>query len=272
MPLAHDDRDLTVNWPTKSRRRLSTVLENGRFKLPYTPQRCRPGARVYLAGPDGEVLLSMQLKEIVKNEGVRGSQLIARKGTVRKPRAADFPYVPINSNAEYAPLYLWPGTTQPDYESYPGNEGGGALESRVSSLPSLPLLADNAAKKLRQPERALIKAYTQWIGRPEIFSHRRLPEPGLYTDLFVSSTYTLVEAKAWVDRETLRMSIGQLYDYQRYFLSRHPSLAVLLPRRPSVSMMNLFQSKKIAVVWRSRGKAFSDSVGGRLTVELKSTR
>jgi hypothetical protein len=269
MPVNPEARDLCVNWPPERRKELPKILRTGICSLPNTPKRCAPKSTVHLADASGTVLLRFEVREIAKREGSKGVDLIARGRTIRKPRSHDYMKMTVNRNAPGAYVYLWPGSTQPDYEAAPGEGAGGTLEPEVSLLPSVPLLANNTAKCLRQPERRLVKAYTQWVGRPEIFSHKRLPEPGLYTDLFISATYTLVEAKAWTDRKTLRMAIGQLFDYQRYFPTRHPSLAILLPKKPIAGMMTLFDAKRIAVIWPSRGKSFADSVGGRLTSSLR---
>lgn len=70
-------------------------------------------------------------------------------------------------------------------------------------------------------------------------------------------------------RRTLREAIGQLFDYQRHY-DRPPSIAVLVPERPLQTVMELFEKKRIAVVWKSRGGAFADSVDGALTRDLRA--
>jgi hypothetical protein len=196
MPIDPELLDLCINWAPERRNELTRILRTGICSLPNTPQRCAPQSTVHLADASGTVLLRFEVREIVKRDGEKGVDLIARGRTIRKPRSPDHMTMTVNRNAPGAYVYLWPGSTQPDYKAAPGEGAGGTKEPDVSLLPSVPLLANNAAKCLRQPERRLVQAYTQWVGRPEIFGHKRLPAPGLYTDLFISATYTLVEAKA----------------------------------------------------------------------------
>lgn len=122
---------------------------------------------------------------------------------------------------------------------------------------------------LSQPERQLIRAYVTWVGDVDLFEHHRLKEPSLFTDLFIPRRWTLVEAKASTDRKTLRQAVGQLFDYQRYY-PRSPRLAMLLPQKPQSTMMDLFEKKRIVVVWRSSGGSFKDSAGGAFTRELRA--
>jgi 5-methylcytosine-specific restriction protein A len=81
----------------------------------------------------------------------------------------------------------------------------------------------------------------------------------------------LYEAKASVRREVLRGALGQLLDYQRYF-PRRPSLALLLPQRPSERMLDLFAQKRVTVVWRSPTGRFRDTQDGVLSAHLRHRR
>ncbi len=66
----------------------------------------------------------------------------------------------------------------------------------------------------------------------------------------------------------MREAIGQLFDYQRYY-DRSPSLALLLPKRPLPTMMELFGKKRIAVIWQTPKGQFRDSLKGAITTELR---
>jgi len=130
------------------------------------------------------------------------------------------------------------------------------------------VFADNTDRHLSRPERDLIRAYLQWTAREDDFRTQYLPSPRLFVDLFYRPGWALLEAKANVRREVLRTALGQLLDYQRYF-PRHPRLALLLPACPSAGMLELLAAKRVAVVWRTRGGAFTDSIRGALTSEIR---
>lgn len=81
----------------------------------------------------------------------------------------------------------------------------------------------------------------------------------LFADLMDQTTRTLYVAKATVERGAVRVAIGQLLDYGRFFEPR-PRLAVLLPSMPRPDLAELLQSLGIDVVWRD-GKRFIDAAG-----------
>jgi hypothetical protein len=84
----------------------------------------------------------------------------------------------------------------------------------------------------------------------EVTRHRIEPKgvaKPLYTDLYDVTTKTLYEAKGSVARTSMRMAIGQLLDYARFLDS--PSLALLVPSRPEVDLLDLCAGLHIRVVW-----------------------
>ena len=73
----------------------------------------------------------------------------------------------------------------------------------------------------------------------------------LVCDLVDETDHVLYEAKGDVLRTSVRMAIGQLFDYRRF--EQHPTrLAVLLPRRPAQDLIDLIHSVPAAVVWRTK--------------------
>jgi hypothetical protein len=106
------------------------------------------------------------------------------------------------------------------------------------------------------PEAKLVKQYVEWTGDNARFRHDYIGKFGLYTDLFDITHWQLVEAKADIDRKLLRMAIGQLYDYKRYY-NRPPSLAVLLPSQPLADCLKLLTDNRISVIWKNPGRSFS---------------
>jgi hypothetical protein len=121
---------------------------------------------------------------------------------------------------------------------------------------------------LRHPEKELVQRYVAWLGDEVRFEHRYLRGPDLYTDLLIRPNWTIIEAKSSIDRWAIRLAMGQLFDYQRYF-SRRPRLAVLLPEKPSPSMIKLLKSKRITVIWSTANRGFRDSKSGLLTGLLR---
>jgi hypothetical protein len=85
----------------------------------------------------------------------------------------------------------------------------------------------------------------------------------LRSDLFDHDTGLLVEAKASVDRASMRMAVGQLLDYERFVTPVPRVKAVLVPERPPADLVALLESLDIAVIW-SAGDHFRDNRGGTL--------
>ena len=73
----------------------------------------------------------------------------------------------------------------------------------------------------------------------------------LVCDLVDETDHVLYEAKGDVRRTSVRMAIGQLFDYRR-FESPPPGLAVLLPRQPTRDLIALIHSVPASVVWRTK--------------------
>ena len=75
--------------------------------------------------------------------------------------------------------------------------------------------------------------------------------PTLVCDLVDESDQVLYEAKGDVRRGSVRMAIGQLFDYRRFEPSSM-SLAILLPREPTRDLIELIHSTLASAVWRTR--------------------
>jgi hypothetical protein len=99
-------------------------------------------------------------------------------------------------------------------------------------------------------------------------SRQRLLPPGevrpIITDLFDSTTGTLVEAKGTVERNAIRMAIGQLLDYRRFFSAGELSqVAALFPAEPRPDLAALLDEQGIVLIYRTKD-GFEDSTGGGL--------
>jgi hypothetical protein len=86
----------------------------------------------------------------------------------------------------------------------------------------------------------------------------------IVTDLFDSTTGMLVEAKGSVERNAIRMAIGQLCDYRRFFAPGElKCVAVLFPAEPRADLLELLREQGIIVIHQVPG-GFEDSTGGGL--------
>jgi hypothetical protein len=140
----------------------------------------------------------------------------------------------------------------------------------------------------RRREAELVHDFCVWAG--EIFGHptegRVIPyapeSGGLRVDVFVPDLNLLVEAKASSERNSIRLAIGQLLDYARYFPER-PRLAVLTPTKPAHDMLDLLSAPAsgvteplIASIWRE-GTGFASApasllLGNRLSPATSVTK
>jgi hypothetical protein len=99
-------------------------------------------------------------------------------------------------------------------------------------------------------------------------NRQRLIPPGearpIITDLFDVTTRTLVEGKGTVERNAIRMAIGQLFDYQRLFAPGEVQhVAALFPREPRADLCALLNEQGIVVIHQTED-GFEDSTGGAL--------
>jgi hypothetical protein len=101
----------------------------------------------------------------------------------------------------------------------------------------------------------------------EVFRNQLIPTGEarpLLTDLYDATIDMLVEAKGTVERNAIRMAIGQLADYKRFFSGDSPQhLAVLVPREPRQDLCDLLAVEGIDVIFQARD-GFEDSTGGAL--------
>ena len=67
-------------------------------------------------------------------------------------------------------------------------------------------------------------------------------------DLFDETSRVLYEAKGTSHRMSIRLAIGQLFDYRR-FEDKEPGLAILIPGRPNDEIVDLCNALTIEIVW-----------------------
>jgi hypothetical protein len=125
---------------------------------------------------------------------------------------------------------------------------------------SKPFEFGHKSKNRQQVEKNLIDDYVKYCNISNSIIRPYIAIDSLYADLFDKSKWRLYEVKTKTDRKTLREAVGQLYDYKRLF-KRKPSLGILLPSKPSASIIQFLSYYRITVIWKS-GKKFSDSRKG----------
>lgn len=118
-------------------------------------------------------------------------------------------------------------------------------------------------------EQDLVLEYGRYLEeRGPTVTRLRLPleSTTFYNDVYVEERHQLIEAKGSSKRDAIRMAIGQLFDYTFVATQDGVSpfrLAILLPERPAVSIIELLRSERvqISVVWAVED-GFADTAGG----------
>ena len=160
--------------------------------------------------------------------------------------------VPVADLPEDAPLDAEPGT--PD--SVP-----------LENLRSVAyVMSPSVAREAVRREQRLVLNYAAYLeGWGHQVSRHRIPTKSsgdLWTDLHDETDHVLYEGKSVSSRDSVRLAIGQLYDYQRYV--NPAKSAVLLPLRPSDDMCELLVSHQMGIAFR-HGDSF-----GRENLELSN--
>ncbi|MDI7925242.1 hypothetical protein [Ferirhizobium litorale] len=101
-------------------------------------------------------------------------------------------------------------------------------------------------------EAELVRQFADYVRAMglQIVRRRILPKgeaKPIFTDIYLPTKNLLVEAKGSVERGSLRMAIGQLSDYRRFF--EGADCAVLVPSKPRDDLLDLCESQSISVFW-----------------------
>jgi hypothetical protein len=120
-----------------------------------------------------------------------------------------------------------------------------------------------AVRHAKKVEAKLLKDYCDWLNAKGK-NLQTITDGRLRCDGYESERGNLIEAKSKVEREYIRMAVGQLFDYA--FLGREerarPNLAILLPAKPAQREIEWLKPLKISVIWRQKDK-FKDNAGNR---------
>jgi hypothetical protein len=123
-----------------------------------------------------------------------------------------------------------------------------------------------AAERREQALVLIFETHLKALGHE--VSRQKFRPPGearpILTDLFDATTGLLVEAKGSGRRGAIRMAIGQLADYRRFFKGGEVQhLALLVPDEPRQDLCDLLSSQGIAWIFATKD-GFEDSTGGAL--------
>ncbi len=99
-------------------------------------------------------------------------------------------------------------------------------------------------------ERALVEKYLAWLGGSERVGVLRYDSADgkLEADVYDYDRALLIEAKASVGREDVRMAVGQLSDYRRW-APCPDQVAVLLPERPSEPILRFLRDLGVGLIY-----------------------
>ncbi|MCE7006264.1 hypothetical protein LWC34_25990 [Kibdelosporangium philippinense] len=115
--------------------------------------------------------------------------------------------------------------------------------------------------KGKRRETGLSGRYQAWLEAQQHDVKRlRLRPPGelraLYTDIYDVTAEELYEAKSTVNRNDIRMAVGQLLDYRRHIDVKVQQMTVLLPERPSSDLVNYIASCGMSCVYAAGKRHF----------------
>jgi len=258
--------DLAIRW-SNGKAGLARVRKLGGVVVKGYPNRIKiPGGKVAVVVKGGVVALCYRAASIVGPRIVRlaggqmrrGYLIKAKTGSIHPPTAGETKKLGIrwyavgqfryfNARTGNAVLidnshfgskdYLEDGSQKISFQSFDGG------------IPGWPR---------NHPEAKLVACYVAWLKDPEGFGHNYIRQAGLFVDLFDRRKWRLIEAKATTEREKVRMAVGQLLDYRRFY-NRHPSLGLLLPSRPPSGCLDFLKANHIVAVWETTQGRFKDS-------------
>ncbi|MFK0190238.1 restriction endonuclease [Kitasatospora sp. NPDC090308] len=113
-----------------------------------------------------------------------------------------------------------------------------------------PYEAERREAKLVRDYADHLRAAGHVVVRQRIAPARELKP--IITDLYDKTADRLVEAKGTVTREAVRMAVGQLYDYGRYF-EPVTSWALLVPSEPRADLIDFCKFAEVEVIWPEEG-------------------
>jgi hypothetical protein len=248
--------NLAIRWNDKPSS-IQKIRESGSIAVRDRPQYLRCGKWVAIV-PKGSNRIQLMFrvssikakKKVILADGKRrknGYIITADRKSIQQPKVS----APLVRN--FLPVigafgYFNKTTMQPIVVGPPHPYYQGLSKIKVSGTVFEPYTPGFPGMPHGDPEARLVKRYVEWMGERTRFGRNYIDGSNLSVDLFDLTHWRLLEAKVKVNRETIRMAIGQLRDYKRFY-DRSPSLAVLLPSCPPTDCMKLLTDNHISVIW-----------------------
>src|SRR5581483_969628 len=119
-------------------------------------------------------------------------------------------------------------------------------------------------------ESALVQKFKDYMqSRRHTVERFRITPAGeakpIFTDAYVKDLNILVEAKGSIDRNSIRMAIGQLLDYRRFIEETAVKCAVLLPELPRQDLLDLLAYAGVLIYFpEKQGFVLMDAHGRRI--------
>ena len=251
--------DLAIRCNNR-RTTINRLMKIGRVPVWGRPKYFRPGGWVAIVDKENHIQLMFKAVDIkgpkklkLLNDKTRKNSysIKADKATFTKPENITSPITRWRAIGQYR---YFDKVRMKAVQIEPRSRSSGPyLPNRTQEIAGTkfqPHTNGIPGKDRNHPEAQLVEQYVQWMGGRERFGHNYIRTSRLYVDLFDKTFWQLIEAKASIDREALRMAIGQLRDYKRFY-KRHPSLAILLPKCPTDSCIQLLADNHISVIYRN---------------------
>lgn len=136
---------------------------------------------------------------------------------------------------------------------------GEDTEVEASTTSTFERQATGATTAVRREAELVARYKTRLEHAGHVVQGRRLRPAGEYhwlrVDLLDTTTNELYEAKGVTTRDSVRLAIGQLYDYDRFV--KAAALVVLLPTRPSADLLRLLADRGMSCVFEEATGIFA---------------
>src|SRR6266498_1395775 len=257
--------DLAIRWNDK-KSSIRRLIQVGSVSVHGLPHNLKVGRWVAIVSPGNNIQLIFRASAIEGPQRVKlangeswekGYIIKADKRTIHQPKATPSPIKRWRAIGQFR---YFDAAKMKSIQLDPTSRSSGNYinngTEEVSGTRSKPHTKGIPGMPHNHPEARLVEQYVQWMGDNTRFGHNYIHASYLYVDLFDETHWQLLEAKASTNRKDIRMAIGQLRDYKRYY-KRPASLAVLLPSRPSDSCVELLTDNHISVIWKNHRKTFT---------------
>jgi hypothetical protein len=262
----HSAHDLAIRW-NDNPASVPRLARTGIVPVQNRPKHLRDNGQVAIVGSKNEIRMTFKAIAVEGPQNVtladgtpckNGFNIIVDKRTIRFPRTQK--YAPFKGfHAIGAFRYFLASKNMAVVVGAKIRSSGRYVDDQVarrSNFTSWSHTKGIPGESHGDPEATLVRQYMSNLGEHVKFDRNYIRSANLYVDLFNLTAWQLIEAKVSTSRESIRMAIGQLRDYKRYYSARHPSLAVLLSSRPAPDCIKLLTDNHISVIWRTARGTF----------------